>query len=105
MKRYNICVPKKYFSNNEEKTQWNNVGSLVYFPQNGDRSEGYAMELHMFPGTTFKVFEQKDRDPNQQGRPQQRQTPPPQAEHNQEPPEYEDVVDFGQEMNPDDIPF
>ena len=41
MKRYNVVVPKKYVSNGEEKTQWNTVGSLVYFPANNGKGEGF----------------------------------------------------------------
>lgn len=61
MKKFNITVPKKYTKNGEEKTAWNNVGTLVHFPANGEKSEGYILELNMFPETPFKVFEQRER--------------------------------------------
>lgn len=62
MKKYNISVPKKYTKNGEEKTSWSTVGTLVHFPANGEKQEGFIMELNMFPNTTFKVFEQKPRE-------------------------------------------
>ncbi len=60
--RYNIVVPKKYEKDGEEKTAWQNVGKLVRFPASGEKSEGYIMELNMFPNVTFKIFEEKPRE-------------------------------------------
>lgn len=62
MKRYNITVPKKYNKNGEEKTSWNTVGTLVHFPPQNGKTEGFILELNMFPHTTFKVFEQKPKE-------------------------------------------
>lgn len=62
MKRYNISVPKKYTRNGEEKTSWSTVGTLTHFPAGNGKTEGFIMELGMFPNTTFKVFEQKARE-------------------------------------------
>lgn len=62
MKRYNICVPRKYESKGEEKTAWSTVGTLVHFPASEGKDEGFILELGMFPNTTFKVFPQRDRD-------------------------------------------
>lgn len=62
IKRYNIVIPKKYTLNGEEKTQWNNVGTLVRFPPTEDKPEGYIMELSMFPSVTFKIFEMKPKE-------------------------------------------
>lgn len=62
MKRYNIVVPTKYTKGGEEKTAWNNVGSLVRFDATSDKPEGFILELHMFPNTPFKVFEQKAKE-------------------------------------------
>lgn len=57
MKKYNIVTSKKYVQNGQEKTQCNTVGTLVYFPANGDKGEGFALELNMYPATKFSVFE------------------------------------------------
>lgn len=57
-KRYDVVVPKKD-PRDENKTWWKNVGSLVRFDATTERPEGFILELHMFPDTTFKVFEQK----------------------------------------------
>lgn len=62
LKKYNIVIPKKYTQNGEEKTQWNNVGTLVRFAPTDEKPEGYIMELSMFPNVTFKVFEQKAKE-------------------------------------------
>jgi hypothetical protein len=60
MKRYNITVPKKYSDKQgNERTQWNTVGSLIYFEANGEKSEGFKLELPIFGNTQFYVFEQK----------------------------------------------
>ena len=63
MKRYNIVVPRKYEVKGEEKTAWSTVGTLVHFPAQGDKEDGFIVELGMFPTTTFKVFPQKEKDP------------------------------------------
>lgn len=62
MKRYNITVPKNYTKDGEEKTQWNNVGTLVKFEASADKPESYILELNMYPNTKFGVFEQKPRE-------------------------------------------
>lgn len=59
--RYNITVPRKYEKNGEEKTAWSNVGTLVHFPANGEKPDGFIIELGMFPTTPFKVFLQEDK--------------------------------------------
>ncbi len=60
-KRFNVVVPRKYEVNGEEKTAWGTVGTLVYFGQNKDGEEGFALELNMFPETKFKIFPIKPR--------------------------------------------
>lgn len=35
------------------------MGTLVQFPASDGRPEGFKLELNMFPGTQFFVFEQK----------------------------------------------
>ena len=62
MKRYDIVVPTKYTKNNEEKTAWKNVGTLVKFDATNEKPESYILELNMFPNTSFKVFEQKPKE-------------------------------------------
>ena len=63
MKRYNICTKKLYKGKDGmEKAQWNNVGSLVYFPASNDKTEGYRLELSMFPDTPLYVFEQRPKE-------------------------------------------
>lgn len=59
IKKFDVVTAKKYTKDGEEKTQWNNVGSLVKFDANGDKPEGFALELSMFPETKFMVFEKK----------------------------------------------
>lgn len=56
MKIFHISVPKKYTKDGEEKTTWNRVGRLVYFPKSESREAGFALELSMFPDTKFGVF-------------------------------------------------
>lgn len=85
MKRYNISVPKKYEKDGEEKTQWNNVGTLVHFEASEGKEEGYRLELHMFPGQRFFVFEQKPKDERERS--------------NASEPKRTG------EINPDDVPF
>ena len=62
MVRYNISVPREYDKNGEKKTAWSNVGKLVRFEANGEKPEGFVIELFMFPNTKFMVFEEKPRD-------------------------------------------
>jgi hypothetical protein len=61
MNRYDIVVPKQD-PRDPEKKFWNQVGRLVEFEPTAEKPErGFILELHMFPGTTFKVFPQKPR--------------------------------------------
>ena len=62
IKKLNICVPKKYTKDGEEKTMWNTVGSLTVFPPKDNKPEGYRIELPMFGDTQFFVFEQKKKE-------------------------------------------
>ena len=64
MKRYNITAPKKYIKNEEEKTAWNRVGTLVEFEATSEKPKGFILELNMFPETKFAVFEDKPREDN-----------------------------------------
>lgn len=63
MKRYDIVIPKKD-QRDPNKTYWRNVGSLVKFEETQEKPEGFIIELHMFPETTFKVFEKKPKNPD-----------------------------------------
>lgn len=56
MKIFNVTTSKKYTKNGEEKTAWNRVGKLVYFPKTDDKAAGFSLELYMFPETKFHVF-------------------------------------------------
>lgn len=92
MKKYNIVIPKNYQGRDgSEKTQWNTVGTLVEFPATETKPKGFVMELSMFPNTTFKVFEQKERE-------DKRNT------ETQVSPEV-DATDGIDSINPEDIPF
>ncbi len=62
MKRYNVVVKKTYTNKaGEEKSMWPTVGSLVFFPANEDKPDGYKLELNMFPNVRFYVFEQQEK--------------------------------------------
>lgn len=92
MRIFNIVVPKKYISNNVEKTAWNNVGRMIHFPAGEGKEEGFRIELNMFPEVKFMVFEQKNE--NQRKQPVKKQAP------------AEERVDYPEEdINPEDIPF
>lgn len=62
MKRYNISVPHPYEKDGETKKAWKNVGTLVQFPATDTKPEGFILELNMFPGVKFGVFEDKPRE-------------------------------------------
>ncbi len=91
MQRYDICAPKKYQKDGVEKTQWNRVGTLIYFEARDGKEAGYKLELSMFPGTDFAVFKQKPKEGGYEA-------PRPQKEA----PEASQAVD---EIDPNDIPF
>jgi hypothetical protein len=67
MKRYNVSVPHPYEKDGEKKTAWKGVGTLVRFDATQDKPEGFILELNMFPGVKFGVFEQRDRDDKSKG--------------------------------------
>lgn len=56
MKKFNITTQGTYQKNGEEKKTYPPVGKLVYFEANGDKEDGYIIELNMFPNTKFYVF-------------------------------------------------
>jgi len=62
MRRFNLCVKKTYGEGPNVKNYWPNVGTMVYFPATQGKNEGYKMELNMFPGTQFYVFENKPKE-------------------------------------------
>jgi hypothetical protein len=64
MERFNITVPKKYTTNGEEKTAWNQVGKLVKFEAKDGKPESYILEMHMYPDTKFAVFKDEPRTAN-----------------------------------------
>lgn len=58
MKIENICTKKTYKNKTgEEKTAWLNVGYL----KTNDEGKSF-IELNMFPGTPFYVFERKEKE-------------------------------------------
>ena len=63
MRRFNVVTKKEYEARDgTKKAQWNQVGTLVYFPPSEGREGGFALELHWLPGTKFYVFDQKKRE-------------------------------------------
>jgi single-stranded DNA-binding protein len=107
MKRYNITVPKKYNDKQgQERTQWNTVGSLIYFEANGEKSEGFKLELPIFGNTQFYVFEQKPKTASNGGQ-NYETTNTPQSNPNGQPEAISgstgDSTD--EPINPEDIPF
>ena len=62
IKKFNICTKRTYSKNGEEKAFWPNVGTLTLFEASGDKKAGYKLELNMFPGTDFAVFEEKPKE-------------------------------------------
>lgn len=54
MKCMNICSIENYQHNGTEKKKYYKVGELVEFDNGGS-----IIRLHMFPGQTFYVYEDK----------------------------------------------
>lgn len=114
IKRFNICTRKTYIDRNgQEKINWLRVGNLVYFPANGDKLDGYKLELYMFPGTTLHVFEDKPREngeaeidatTGQMTRPRPNKMVSPVAAPGAKV-EPGQIAYPEEEINPDDIPF
>jgi hypothetical protein len=62
VKRYNIVTRSVYTKKDgTEKVNWLTVGTLSEF------EDGKALELNMFPGTKFYVFEIKPKEQGQSG--------------------------------------
>lgn len=62
MKKFNITTQKVYQQGGEEKKFYPQVGKMVYFEANEGKPENYLLELNMFPGTKFYVFEDVPKD-------------------------------------------
>ena len=100
-KRYNIVIGKKYDNNGEEKTQWNNVGKLVYFPATAEKKEGFILELHMFQNIKFSVFPETPKE--QGGNTGATRTTQAQSKKESMP---EVDIDYPEDViDPEDIPF
>lgn len=89
-KIYDIVAAERYETRDGEKTKWNQVGKLI------EKEDGKKfLTLHLFPGQTFQVFEQRPRE--ERPRPQA----PVQKHYEETAIEYPE----DEEINPDDIPF
>lgn len=62
MKRFVIATKDAYQKDGVEKTFWNRVGTLVFFPAEGEKKAGFRLKLFMFPSVDFYVFEDKPRE-------------------------------------------
>jgi hypothetical protein len=62
MERYNLSIPRKYTSNGEEKTAWDNVG--VMFKRD---KGGYSIKLSMFPELSIFAFPPKAKEEHKGG--------------------------------------
>lgn len=76
VKRFNISKPKKYTNrNNEEKTQWNNIGSITEFhKEDGSVSRiieipAIGLEANIFP------FQPKGQTPDTASRAEETHAP------------------------------
>jgi len=65
---YRIVIPTGKFKTKEgeEKTRWNEVGRLVAFEKEG-KSDGFILELFMFPSLVFKLFLIEPKAPRVEG--------------------------------------
>jgi hypothetical protein len=59
VKKYNISKPKKYMKGTEEKTQWNNIGTLTEFT----KEDGTVSRILEIPaiGLEANVFEKEEK--------------------------------------------
>ena len=57
MKKYNVCLPKKYQKDGEDKTYWAKVGIMTDFEEKG----GKILDLHHLQGT-FQLFRIESED-------------------------------------------
>ena len=115
MIRYNITTSRSYESNGQEKKMWPIVGTMIKFEAGNGKPEGFKIELNMFPGTSFHVFEQKapesrrtDAEPVHDIDAETGQIRP--ASHKESgkntPPKVVGAIEYPtEEINPDDIPF
>lgn len=113
IKRFNICTRKTYTDRSGvEKTQWLRVGNLTYFPAHQEKTEGYKLELYMFPALQLSIFEDKpkengegsiDYETGQHTRPRaNKQLPAVVPKGSKVEPGQ---IEYPDEINPDDIPF
>lgn len=90
--RYNISKPKKYTNKTgEEKTQWNNIGTLTEF-HNEDGRVSRIVEIPAI-GLEASAFLQEPRNPNGTLRPKQENSA------------QSAELDAGGEIDANDLPF
>ena len=103
VKRFNVTVGTKYNDKktNEEKTRWNNIGTITEFTKD-DGSVSRMLELNMFPGVKYSIFEEKPRENNQGNGFNQGYSKSAKKEENEELP----IIQADEEeINIEDIPF
>ena len=66
MKKYRIVSKRVYEKDGTPRATWPQVGTLLQFPADQDRGEGFQIELNMFPDTKFFVFDDKPREEGSQ---------------------------------------
>jgi hypothetical protein len=62
IKRFDICVWRKYEKDGEEKKQYTKIGTLVEFSATEEKPRGFKLELPIFGHEKFAIFEQKPRE-------------------------------------------
>lgn len=106
MKKYDITVRGKSYTDRQtgkEKNSYRNVGTLTEGVSQKDGKPYKILELHMFPFTEFSIFEQKPREGTQSAvEPMGYAEVPEKRPYNKK---EEGTIDYGDPINPDDIPF
>ena len=80
IKRWNLCTKKTYGEGQNAKNFWPNIGTMVYFPANGEKKEGFKIELNMFPALQIYVFENQPKEQRQAATPAPAEYSEPQGE-------------------------
>ena len=106
MKKYDIVVRGKSYTDRQtgkEKNSYRNVGTLTEGVSQKDGKPYKILELHMFPFTDFSIFEQKPREGKEPVETMGYAEVPEKRSYTKK--EDLGTIDYGEPINPDDIPF
>lgn len=112
MKKYDVTVPQKPYTDKktgQEKKSYRNVGRIIQGVAQATGKPYIILELHMFPFLEFAIFEQKPQEGQSEktvdfGADGGYAEVPAKRSYTKKEDDL-GTIDYGESINPEDIPF